>query len=302
MKTNVTAAKNQPGADAVASATGASSLTATSNGGTCLQSIVLASAICVTHARIRRLVGTGTIEMTQDNGSTWTDVTAQIGSVYARVSIPSATLANPVVGFRFGTSGDSIAVDYFQCENNTYPSSPLATTSASVFRGTEEPCYNDAGVARTNDGQRLIRDVICDGGPWWWYMEASGNCYSTGGQFILSDGGLTVAGGCDGGPATFKGVLGGNTATSGNNGVFGLGNINKMIGRVNGFGPSICLNAGAVASNPGGTLFNSQSTGFTHIGVGNNGAGVFPVDGYIARIAVGQGEISDGFMIENTRL
>src|SRR5690606_23459445 len=113
-KTNVTANKDQTGLDGVPNS--ASRITATSSNGTCLQAITHASLTWYLTAFVRRLSGSGTIQMTMDNGSTWTTIT--VTSEWTRVPIAAQTLANPTVGFRIATSGDSIAVDLVQCENN----------------------------------------------------------------------------------------------------------------------------------------------------------------------------------------
>lgn len=127
-KTNVTAVKDQAGIDNVASS--ASRITATAGNGTCLQAITLASSQRQQSAYVRRLVGTGTIQMTTDGGSTWTTVT--VTSAWTRVSCAAQTLANPSVGFRIVTSGDSIAVDYVQNETGSTATYPIATTTVAV--------------------------------------------------------------------------------------------------------------------------------------------------------------------------
>ncbi len=131
--TNITTAKDQTGADGVSNS--ASSITASAGNGTILQTITSASAARATSAHVKRITGTGTIQMTQDNGSTWTAVTVTTG--WTRVTIPSATVANPVVGFRIVTSGDAIAVDYVQCESGAFSTSAIETTTATVTRSAD---------------------------------------------------------------------------------------------------------------------------------------------------------------------
>lgn len=131
---NVTVAKNQTGADGGANA--ASSLTATAANGTVLQAITLASAARFQSAYVKRLTGSGTIQMTMDNGTTWTAITPT--TAWTPLTIPTQTLANPTVGFRIVTSGDAIAVDFVQNEDGTFRSSPIATTTAAVTRSADD--------------------------------------------------------------------------------------------------------------------------------------------------------------------
>lgn len=152
--TNITAAKDQTGIDGVANS--ASSITASAANGTILQAITLASSARFQTAYVKRLVGSGTIEMTMDNGSTWTAIT--VTSAWTRVSIPTQTLVNPTVGFRVQTSGDSIAVDVVQNENGTRPSSVILTAAASVTRASDS--CNDTGAAAWIDDTKGT--FVCD--------------------------------------------------------------------------------------------------------------------------------------------
>lgn len=131
--TNITPLKDQTGPDEVANS--ASSLEATAGNGTILQSITLASSARFQSAYVKRIAGSGTINMTMDNGATWTAITVTSG--WTRVSIPTQTLANPVVGFQIVTSGDKIAVDFVQNENGVFASSPIPTTTTSAARAAD---------------------------------------------------------------------------------------------------------------------------------------------------------------------
>ncbi len=134
-KTNCTAAKDQTGPDGTLN--GASSLTATAGNATCLQSITLASSARWQSCYMKRLTGSGTIEMTMDNGSTWTAVSPT--SSWGPVEIATQTLANPTVGFRIVTNGDAVAIDFVQNENdNLQRSSPIPTTTGSVTRSADD--------------------------------------------------------------------------------------------------------------------------------------------------------------------
>jgi hypothetical protein len=138
VKTNITAALNVTGIDGVANS--ASRLTATAANGTALQTITSASASHVSSFFARRITGTGTVEITQTNGATWTAIT--LTAAWQRFEIPVATIANPVIGFRLVTSGDVIAVDVAQCEVGTFATSPIITGAASVTRAAETGTAN----------------------------------------------------------------------------------------------------------------------------------------------------------------
>lgn len=128
-KTNVTAALDQVGVTGGANT--ASSLTATSGNGTVLQTVTLASSTRQQSAFVRRLTGTGNIDMTTDGGSTWTTLT--VTSAWTRVVISQAAVTNPNLGFRIVTSGDAIAVDFVQNETTSF-TSPILTTTVAVTR------------------------------------------------------------------------------------------------------------------------------------------------------------------------
>jgi hypothetical protein len=146
-KSNCTAAKDQTGIDGTSNS--ASSLTATADNATCLQSITRSSSVRLTGCWIKRITGTGTINMTQDNGSTWTAVT--VTGSWTRVNISSATAADPILGFRIVTSGDAVAIDYVQHEEAEYLTSDIETTSAAVLRNVDSLTYPAAGHIDESD-------------------------------------------------------------------------------------------------------------------------------------------------------
>jgi hypothetical protein len=133
VKTNITAALDVTGINGVANS--ASRLTATAANGTALQTITSASANHVTSFFLRRISGSGTVEITQNNGTTWTAIT--LTSAWQRFVVPVGTVANPVIGIRLGTSGDVIAVDVAQTEVEAFPTSPIITAGASVTRAVD---------------------------------------------------------------------------------------------------------------------------------------------------------------------
>ena len=132
--TNVTTAKNAVGADGVAS--GATTLTATAASGTVLQALSHASQNRIFSAYVRRVTGTGAIQMTTNNGTNWDDVT--ISSTYTQVAcVARAATASGTVGFRMAVSGDVIEVDFTQGEVGPVATSPIATTIATGTRNAD---------------------------------------------------------------------------------------------------------------------------------------------------------------------
>ncbi len=174
-----TAAKNQSGIDGVSNS--ASSLTATLANATCTQSITVASDTYAITAYLKRITGTGNIEMTRDGGSTWVDVTSQMLGTgpngFSRVTIAKATLANPAVGFRLGTMGDAIAVDAVQLESRRN-TSPILTTTAVVTRAADLATFDPVGVY-SDTGCSVFEELRL------------GDYFTTGYIFSLQDSALT---------------------------------------------------------------------------------------------------------------
>jgi hypothetical protein len=133
IKVNATASKTAIGADGVAS--GATTLTASGASGTVLQTIVSASSSRIFSAYVRRRTGTGTVQITQDNGTTWTAIT--LTASYQRFSSPTGTITNPVFGFRILTSGDEIDVDFTQQETGAVATSAIPTVAATATRNAD---------------------------------------------------------------------------------------------------------------------------------------------------------------------
>ena len=134
--TNITAAKDQTGADGVSNS--ASSLLATAANAIITQSITSASATRVYSVLIKRLVGTGNIEITQNGGASWLDVNSLINSsTYTQVVRAAALITDPVVGVRIVTDGDKIAVQYGASQIASYATSPIPTTTVAVTRAAE---------------------------------------------------------------------------------------------------------------------------------------------------------------------
>lgn len=129
---SMTAAKDQIGVDGVANS--ASSITSTGANGTILQTDVLGSSSRCVSAFVKRITGTGTIQLTGD-GATFT--TIAVTSDWTRVNLAAATVVNPVTGFKIVTSGDKVAVDFVQNETGPIVTSPILTGAAAVTRSLD---------------------------------------------------------------------------------------------------------------------------------------------------------------------
>ena len=131
--TTMSTAKTATGPDGVANS--ATTITASAGNATILQAITDASNARITSCYIKRRTGTGTVEMTQDNGSTWAAVT--VTASWTRVSIASATLANPTIGLRIVTNGDAVDVWGFQNERGAFVTSVIPTTASTATRSAD---------------------------------------------------------------------------------------------------------------------------------------------------------------------
>lgn len=272
--TNMTAAKTSVGADGVAAS--ASRLTASATNATVLQAITLASATVLMQADIKRITGTGTIEMTVDGGATWQAVTAI--STYAQVVISQAAVTNPSVGFRLGTSGDAIDVDFANVYSNP-PNSLLvrnqyraATTTTTILTSQSRPnaLDTDAGPLAA-----LAK------GAWAFYWQ--GRSERASGCFIMtSDGGFQCSVQADGSAQFAFGAVVANSNVGGWR--VGLGQLNKAAGFISAAGVvKFCLNGGNVGSGSGAAL----ATTITHFDLGTNGAGANSIYGINERVAYG---------------
>jgi hypothetical protein len=177
VKTNITAARDV--VDLRGLANTASRLTATANNATVLQSITAASAARVTSFYLRRITGTGTVEITQNGGTNWTALT--LTGDWQRFSIPFAIITNPQIGIRIGTSGDVVAVDAAQCEIGTFPTSPILSEGTALTRQA------DGGTIAISATDRATLFTDC-------FHEAhrSDGVVSVGSNIQIDDGGTSL--------------------------------------------------------------------------------------------------------------
>lgn len=126
-------------------ANSASRLTAAANDATIMQLLTAATGTRTASAFIKRISGTGTISLTRNGGTNWTDITSSLvtGS-WVLVKMTSDVGANPTVGIKMGTSGDVIDVDCVQDENGAWATSPILTTTTAVTRNADVLSYASA--------------------------------------------------------------------------------------------------------------------------------------------------------------
>ena len=275
-KTNITATKNQTGAEGTASA--ATLLAATAANGTVTQAITLASGQVVYSVDIKRVSGSGNIDMTVDGGTSWTTITGLTGS-YTQQFITQAAVLNPVIGIRIVTSGDSVAVDFNHLitpanSMNVPKKERVTTTTATVL----------------NSQSRASAD-IADSGPLIGVAQGAFGFYWQG-RSERATGGFIITGATNlfcqvlaGGAVKFSDGPGGSQTTTG---IWrtGLSSVNKVAGYVTAGGAiKMACNGTLGGAGTGATL----ETALDHFDLGTNGAGQNSIYGINERFAMGTG-------------
>ncbi len=104
---------------------------------------------------LKRISGTGVINYTLDNGTTW--IAQAITSTVTRY-IFTTTTANQQVGFQIVTAGDSIGIWGAQLEAGSFATSYVATLASTVIRAADQ-----ASITGTNFSS--------------WYNQSQGSFY-----------------------------------------------------------------------------------------------------------------------------
>lgn len=112
------------------------------------QAVTLVSAADTYGVWLKRVTGSGTIEITMDNVS-WTAV---VPTATWQLFQIQQTLANPTAGIRITTNGDQIAADFSQLENSVAATSPILTTTVAVTRNADQVTLTSPGVITTAAG------------------------------------------------------------------------------------------------------------------------------------------------------
>jgi len=153
-KTNVTVS-----ADSATSPDGTSTadtLTASSSNGTAL----LASAVTsrTFSVFLKRKTGTGTIQITANGGTTWTDVVIY-SDEWVRVQVTAAS-ASQTSGIRIVTSGDEVYAWGAQAEALPFASTYIPTTSTALTRNAEKLTYPSASNRTAATESIFIKMVL----------------------------------------------------------------------------------------------------------------------------------------------
>jgi hypothetical protein len=144
VKTSMTAAKTSIGIDGAANA--CSRLTATGANGTALFTLTAAASSRTYSFFVKRVTGAGAIQITQDNGATWTTLTVTSGFTLVQLN---ASVLNAVFGIRIITSGDAIDVDCNQFEAGAFATTPIP---AAGTRNADALTYPFSGNALATAG------------------------------------------------------------------------------------------------------------------------------------------------------
>ncbi len=125
----------------------AETLTASAGNGTLLQTITLVSAANTFSVYLQRKTGVGNIDITLDNGATWTTKVLTGVGTWDRVDIQGVAAANPAVGVRIVTNGDAVQMWGAQLETGAFATSYIPTVDAAATRNAESLSYSNTNFS-----------------------------------------------------------------------------------------------------------------------------------------------------------
>jgi hypothetical protein len=275
VKTTMTTALNAVGIDGTASS--ATTLTATGASATVVQTITLASQADNYSVYLKRVTGSGTINLclaaTACGTATACTVTSTL--VFTRCTV-TATVLNPIVGIQIVTNGDAVIADFNQMEPGGFPTSPILTTNATATRAAEQ--ISTSG-ALENIVHAVQGALVISGGA----TPNTANAYienanDAGAEFILGISTPTVANAASAGHVI--------TATLGS-GSYSTTTV-KTGGSWDGTGRSLVANNGTVSTS----AFTYANTTPNYIG-SRDGAASSQYDGSILRVTAYIARIPD---------
>lgn len=240
----MTVAKTGTGIDGVTNSCSRLTGGAVSATNTLFQTLTAAASSRTYSCWIKRVTGTGTINISQNGGSTYTDVTSQINSsTFTRVSL-TASVLNASFGIQVVTDTDVILVDFNQFEAGAFATSPMA--SAGAARQIDALSYASTGNF-SNTAGTAYADITLN-------ASASSNC-----RFIADS--STTAGPLINGGTTSNlkaEIFDGTTQVIAST-LVALGTTGKCASSWSGTAMSVVLNGGTVASGTydGGMITNN---------------------------------------------
>ncbi len=282
VKSNMSTAKDAAGLDNVAGS--ATTLTATDANATVLQTVTISSAAFATSFYVRRVTGSGDIDITDNNGSNWTTLTGLSSALWTRHSI-ARTQANPVFGIRIVTDTDAIQVDFCGLEPGSFMTSPNETTTATVTRAAEVPNIAISDIPGFSATEGTIY------GEWLLPTAANSNAR----LWTLSDGGsnerITVFLSSNKKTRVFV-ADGGVTQVDGNGGdVWVDGDTKKTIlaWKLNDF--NLVQDGTSIVTDTGATLPT-----FNKLGIGIGNVNTLQTNGFIARLILWPSRLPDAYL------
>ena len=126
-------------------ATTADTLTAAAANSTLLQTITSAIAPRAFSIWLKRLTGTGNIDLTVDGGTTWT--TVAVTSTWTRFILTRENVTNPGVGIRIVTKDDAVYAWGAQLESKNNASSYIPTTTAAITKTTDSALFTGTNLS-----------------------------------------------------------------------------------------------------------------------------------------------------------
>ena len=146
VKTTMTTALNAVGIDGTANS--ATTLTATGASAMVVQTITLASQADNYSVFLKRVTGSGTINLCLDATACGTATACTVTSTTTFTSCTvTATVLNPIVGIQIVTNGDAVIADFNQMEPGGFPTSPILTTSSTATRSADTITFSGTALA-----------------------------------------------------------------------------------------------------------------------------------------------------------